>query len=42
MSQAQAGYPYPDPYYRSIFAPYDNKPYAAQPYPTQPMVFHST
>ncbi|KAH0716870.1 hypothetical protein KY290_013445 [Solanum tuberosum] len=26
-------YPYPDPYYRSIFAPYD-----AQPYPAQSMV----
>ncbi|CDP17312.1 unnamed protein product [Coffea canephora] len=38
ITMAQAGYPYPDPYYRSIFAPYDNKPYPAQPYPTQPMV----
>ncbi|GMH26061.1 hypothetical protein Nepgr_027904 [Nepenthes gracilis] len=35
---AQAAYPYPDPYYRSIFAPYDAQSYAAQPYSTQPMV----
>lgn len=35
---AQAVYPYPDPYYRSIFAPYDSQPYLAQPYPIQPMV----
>ncbi|GFP95958.1 nuclear transcription factor y subunit a-7 [Phtheirospermum japonicum] len=35
---AQAAYPYPDPYYRSIFAPYDAQPYPAQPYPAQPMV----
>ncbi|KAK6150142.1 hypothetical protein DH2020_017667 [Rehmannia glutinosa] len=35
---AQAAYPYPDPYYRSIFAPYDTQPYAAQSYPAQPMV----
>ncbi|KAK3019866.1 hypothetical protein RJ639_003261 [Escallonia herrerae] len=34
----QAAYPYPDPYYRSIFAPYEPQPYAAQPYPAQPMV----
>ncbi|XAR72541.1 hypothetical protein NMG60_11019219 [Bertholletia excelsa] len=36
----QAAYPYPDPYYRSIFAPYDAQPqpYPVQPYPTQPMV----
>ncbi|XP_052182591.1 nuclear transcription factor Y subunit A-7 isoform X2 [Diospyros lotus] len=33
-----AAYPYPDPYYRSIFAPYDSQPYPAQPYPAQPMV----
>uniref|UniRef100_A0A5B6YUV2 Nuclear transcription factor Y subunit n=1 Tax=Davidia involucrata TaxID=16924 RepID=A0A5B6YUV2_DAVIN len=35
---AQAAYPYPDPYYRSIFAPYDAQPYPAQTYPAQPMV----
>ncbi|XP_047947961.1 nuclear transcription factor Y subunit A-7-like isoform X1 [Salvia hispanica] len=35
---AQAAYPYPDPYYRSIFAPYETQPYPAQPYPAQPMV----
>lgn len=34
----QAAYPYPDPYYRSIFAPYEAQPYPAQPYPAQPMV----
>ncbi|KAL0442447.1 UNVERIFIED_CONTAM: Nuclear transcription factor Y subunit A-7 [Sesamum latifolium] len=34
---AQTAYPYPDPYYRSIFAPYDTQPYPAQPYPSQPM-----
>ena len=38
MSQGHAAYPYPDPYYRSIFAPYDAQPYSAQPYPAQPMV----
>ncbi|KAM7524826.1 hypothetical protein LguiA_014728 [Lonicera macranthoides] len=37
-AMGQAAYPYPDPYYRSIFAPYDAQPYAAQPYPSQPMV----
>lgn len=37
-SQAQTAYPYPDPYYRSIFAPYETQPYPAQPYPSQPMV----
>lgn len=38
-TMAQASYPYPDPYYRSIFAPYDSQPYPAQPYPpAQPMV----
>ncbi|GAV67247.1 CBFB_NFYA domain-containing protein [Cephalotus follicularis] len=31
-------YPYPDPYYRSIFAPYDAQPYPPQPYAGQPMV----
>ncbi|XP_020554044.1 nuclear transcription factor Y subunit A-4-like isoform X7 [Sesamum indicum] len=35
---AQTAYPYPDPYYRSIFAPYETQPYPAQPYPSQPMV----
>ncbi|XP_059288605.1 nuclear transcription factor Y subunit A-7-like isoform X3 [Lycium ferocissimum] len=38
MLQAQTAYPYPDPYYRSIFAPYDAQPYPTQPYPAQPMV----
>lgn len=38
QSMVQAAYPYPDPYYRSIFAPYDAQPYPAQPYPAQPMV----
>ncbi|XP_071724945.1 nuclear transcription factor Y subunit A-7-like [Rutidosis leptorrhynchoides] len=35
-----AAYPYPDPYYRSIFAPYDaqTQPYTPQPYAAQPMV----
>ncbi|KAL8108417.1 hypothetical protein AgCh_024763 [Apium graveolens] len=37
-TMGQAAYQYPDPYYRSIFAPYDAQPYPAQPYPTQPMV----
>nr|GMD09261.1 nuclear transcription factor Y subunit A-7-like [Ipomoea batatas] len=37
-AMAHTVYPYPDPYYRSIFAPYDAQPYAAQPYPSQPMV----
>ncbi|XP_051128390.1 nuclear transcription factor Y subunit A-7-like isoform X2 [Andrographis paniculata] len=35
---AQTAYPYPDPYYRSIFAPYDVQSYPAQAYPPQPMV----
>ncbi|KAJ0017883.1 hypothetical protein Pint_11220 [Pistacia integerrima] len=35
---APAPYPYPDPYYRSIFAPYDAQPYPPQPYGGQPMV----
>ncbi|CAL5426272.1 unnamed protein product [Camellia sinensis] len=36
----QTAYPYPDPYYRSIFAPYDAQPYPAPPppYTAQPMV----
>ncbi|OMO73844.1 CCAAT-binding transcription factor, subunit B [Corchorus olitorius] len=37
-SYAPAAYPYPDPYYRSIFAPYDAQPYPPQPYSGQPMV----
>jgi len=39
-AMGHAAYPYPDPYYRSIFAPYDAQPYPAhpQPYPAQPMV----
>ncbi|XVE91032.1 hypothetical protein DITRI_Ditri20bG0123500 [Diplodiscus trichospermus] len=35
---APASYPYPDPYYRSIFAPYDAQPYPPLPYGGQPMV----
>ncbi|KAL6500598.1 hypothetical protein OROHE_025395 [Orobanche hederae] len=38
VENVQPAYPYPDPYYRSIFAPYDTQPYLAQPYPPQPMV----
>ncbi|PSR98722.1 Nuclear transcription factor Y subunit A-7 like [Actinidia chinensis var. chinensis] len=34
-AMGQAAYSYPDPYYRSIFAP---ATYDAQPYPQQPMV----
>ncbi|KAL9237113.1 hypothetical protein vseg_011701 [Gypsophila vaccaria] len=37
----QAAYPYPpypDPYYRSVFAPYDPHTYPAQQYPPQPML----
>ncbi|XP_057417789.1 nuclear transcription factor Y subunit A-7-like isoform X2 [Lotus japonicus] len=30
-------YPYPDPYCRSIFAPYETQPYPPQPYGGQPM-----
>ncbi|KAK1385545.1 hypothetical protein POM88_023280 [Heracleum sosnowskyi] len=41
-TMGQATYPYPDPYYRSIFAPYEAQPYPAQPYPTQPMVCEAT
>ncbi|KAK7823421.1 nuclear transcription factor y subunit a-7 [Quercus suber] len=37
-SMGPAAYPYPDPYYRSIFAPYDAQPYPPQPYGGQPMV----
>uniref|UniRef100_A0A2P2LFA1 Nuclear transcription factor Y subunit n=1 Tax=Rhizophora mucronata TaxID=61149 RepID=A0A2P2LFA1_RHIMU len=36
--KAPPAYPYPDPYYRSIFAPYDAQPYSSQPYGGQPMV----
>ncbi|KAK9068855.1 hypothetical protein SSX86_012971 [Deinandra increscens subsp. villosa] len=36
----QAAYPYPDPYYRSLFTPYETQPYLTQPYPMQPMVHH--
>lgn len=38
-------YPYPDPYYRSIFAPYEAQPYppqGPQPYGAQPMVSFSS
>ena len=40
LAMAPPGYPYPDPYYRSIFAPYDTQAYAPQPYGYggQPMV----
>ncbi|CAN0911577.1 Nuclear transcription factor Y subunit A-7 [Linum grandiflorum] len=31
-------YPYPDPYYRSIYPPYESQQYAPQPYGGQPMV----
>ncbi|XP_059666245.1 nuclear transcription factor Y subunit A-7-like isoform X2 [Cornus florida] len=37
-AMVQPAYPYPDPYYRSIFAPYDAQPYPVQPYPAEPMV----
>ncbi|KAB2007111.1 hypothetical protein ERO13_D10G004000v2 [Gossypium hirsutum] len=37
---APATYPYPDPYYRSIFAPYDAQPYPPQPCGGQPMWVH--
>ncbi|KAK6932060.1 Nuclear transcription factor Y subunit A, partial [Dillenia turbinata] len=37
-AMAPAAFPYPDPYYRSIFAPYDTQSYPAQTYPGQPMV----
>ncbi|KAG6790288.1 hypothetical protein POTOM_006436 [Populus tomentosa] len=39
-AMAPAAYPYPDPYYRSIFAPYDPQPYPPQPYGAQPMVIY--
>ncbi|CAI0545569.1 unnamed protein product [Linum tenue] len=38
QAMVPATYPYPDPYYRSIFAPYDSQPYAPQPYGAPPMV----
>ncbi|GAB4840669.1 hypothetical protein Ancab_021436 [Ancistrocladus abbreviatus] len=38
QAMAQAACPYTDPYYRSIFAPYDAQSYPAQPYPAPPMV----
>ncbi|KAL8214643.1 hypothetical protein R6Q57_004092 [Mikania cordata] len=34
----QAAYPYPDPYYRNLFTPYETQPYPTHPYPVQPMV----
>lgn len=37
IGPGQAGYPYPDPYYRSIFAPYETQPFPPQPCPIQPM-----
>ncbi|KAI3742860.1 hypothetical protein L1987_60557 [Smallanthus sonchifolius] len=37
-TMGQAAYPYPDPYYRGLFTPYETQPYPAQPYPVQPMV----
>lgn len=38
LSQGQAAYPYPDPYYRSMLNPYEAQPYPTHPYPLQPMV----
>ncbi|XP_074272469.1 nuclear transcription factor Y subunit A-7-like [Silene latifolia] len=37
-AMGQAAYPYPDPYGRSMFAPYDPQAYPAPHYPPQPMV----
>lgn len=37
-AMGQAAYSYQDPYYRSIFAPYDALTYPAQPYTVQPML----
>ncbi|KAJ0510386.1 putative transcription factor Hap2/NF-YA family [Helianthus annuus] len=34
----QVAYPYPDPYYRGLFPPYEAQPYPTHPYPVQPMV----
>ncbi|KAL0407531.1 UNVERIFIED_CONTAM: Nuclear transcription factor Y subunit A-7 [Sesamum latifolium] len=38
LGNAQTAYPYPDPYYRGIFAPCETQPYPSQPYAPQPMV----
>ncbi|CAM8992888.1 unnamed protein product [Rhodiola kirilowii] len=38
VGHAQTAYPYPDPYYRSIFTSHEALPYTAQPYSPQPMV----
>uniref|UniRef100_A0A7N0U2H0 Nuclear transcription factor Y subunit n=1 Tax=Kalanchoe fedtschenkoi TaxID=63787 RepID=A0A7N0U2H0_KALFE len=38
VGHAQAAYPFPDPYYRSIFTSHEAQPYPAQPYSPQPMV----
>ncbi|KAL9686241.1 hypothetical protein QQ045_023697 [Rhodiola kirilowii] len=38
LGMAPGPYPYPDPYYRSIFAPYDQATYPSQPYNPQPVV----
>ncbi|XP_020551300.1 nuclear transcription factor Y subunit A-7 isoform X2 [Sesamum indicum] len=38
LGNAQTAYPYPDPYYRSIFAPCDTHPYPSQPYAPRPML----
>ncbi|KAL9264105.1 Nuclear transcription factor Y subunit A-7-like protein, partial [Drosera capensis] len=37
QAMAQAAYPYPDPYYRGIFAPY-NAQCPGQPFPVQPIL----
>uniref|UniRef100_A0A7N0TK77 Nuclear transcription factor Y subunit n=1 Tax=Kalanchoe fedtschenkoi TaxID=63787 RepID=A0A7N0TK77_KALFE len=37
-TMAPGAYPYPDPYYRSIFAPYDPPSFPSQSYNPQPMV----
>lgn len=37
-AMTQTAYPYPDPYYRSIFAPYNAQPYHPQPYSAQAML----
>jgi hypothetical protein len=41
LLKAPPPYPYPDPYYRSMFAPYDAQPYPLQPYGGHPMVHSS-
>ncbi|KAL0321403.1 UNVERIFIED_CONTAM: Nuclear transcription factor Y subunit A-7 [Sesamum radiatum] len=38
LGNAQTANPYPDPYYRSIFAPCDTQPYPWQPYAPQTML----